>query len=102
MFVRVATLIAAAVGAAAIGVASPAHGGSDGSDCPPGEYQAASGDCVPDPKKGPADRPPTAICQDGDYSYSEHPHLAGLSRCRAFSVHSQRRFWHLLALAGNS
>ena len=32
MFVRVATLVAAAVGAAAIGVASPAYAGSDGSD----------------------------------------------------------------------
>jgi hypothetical protein len=74
MFVRVATLIAAPVGAAAIGVASPAHAGTD---CPPGYYQAASGDCVPDPKKGPADRPPTAICRDGDYSYSEHPHSGG-------------------------
>jgi hypothetical protein len=63
MFVRVATLVAAAVGAAAIGVASPAYAGSDGSDCPPGYYPAASGDCVPDPKKGPTDRPPTAICQ---------------------------------------
>jgi hypothetical protein len=78
MFVRVATLIAAAIGAAAIGVASPAHAGSDGSDCPPGYYQAASGDCVPDPKKGSAPCPnPTAICRDGDYSCSEHPHSGG-------------------------
>jgi hypothetical protein len=76
--VRVAILIAASgIAAAFIGLASPAHAGSDGSDCPPGDYQAASGDCVPDPKKGPADRPPTAICQDGDYSYSEHPYSGG-------------------------
>jgi Protein of unknown function (DUF3761) len=74
MSVRIATLIAAVVGAAAIGLASPAHARSD---CPPGYYPAASGDCVPDPKKGPADRPPTAICRDGDYSYSEHPHSGG-------------------------
>jgi hypothetical protein len=57
--------------------ASPTPAGSDGSECPPGDYQASSGDCVPDPKKGPTDRPPTAICQDGDYSYSEHPHSGG-------------------------
>jgi hypothetical protein len=49
VLVRVATLIAAAVGAAAIGIASPAYAGRP--DCPPGDYQAASGDCVPDPKK---------------------------------------------------
>jgi hypothetical protein len=77
MFIRVATVIAAAVGSAAVGVASPSHAESNGSDCPWGYYQAASGDCVPDPKKGPADRPPTAICRDGDYSYSEHPHSGG-------------------------
>jgi hypothetical protein len=56
---------------------SPAPAGSDGSECPPGDYQASSGDCVPDPKKGHADRSPTAICQDGDYSYSEHPNSGG-------------------------
>jgi len=71
MFVPAASVVAVAF--AAIVVASPAHAGPDGSDCPWGFYRAASGDCVPDPKKGTADRPPTAICRDGDYSYSEHP-----------------------------
>jgi hypothetical protein len=33
--------------------------------------------CVPEPKKARADRPPTAICQDGDCSYSEHPYSGG-------------------------
>jgi hypothetical protein len=73
MFLRVATPMTAAV-AAAIGVATPAHAGLD---CPWGYYQSASGDYVPDPKKGASDRSPTAICQDGDYSYSEHPHSGG-------------------------
>lgn len=51
------------------------------SDCPPGYYQAASGDCVPDPEKLPPNRqlpkPPTAICNDGTYSFSEHPYSGG-------------------------
>jgi hypothetical protein len=76
LLVRVATLIATGVWLAALGVGSSAHAGPD-SDCPSNYYQAASGDCVPDPKKGPADRQPTAICRDGDYSYSEHPHSGG-------------------------
>jgi Protein of unknown function (DUF3761) len=74
MFVRVVSVIAVAGASVAIGAASPAHARPD---CPPGDYQAASGDCVPDPKKGTADRPPTAICRDGDYSYSEHPYSGG-------------------------
>lgn len=41
MFLR-AIFIAAILAATIIGVASPAHAGSDGSDCPPGYYQAAS------------------------------------------------------------
>jgi hypothetical protein len=75
MFVRIGTLIPVAVGAAAIGVASPAHAGSD---CPPGYYPGASGDCAPDPKRGTSPCPnPTAICRDGDYSCSEHPYSGG-------------------------
>jgi len=74
MFVRVATLIAAAVGAAAIGVASPAHAGPDGSDCPPGYYPAASGDCVPDPKKGPAFTRRPAQADDSRERGTEEPH----------------------------
>jgi hypothetical protein len=70
MFFR-ATLIAAAIATAAIGVASPAH--SD-----PPCYIAASGDCVPYPQPGPAPcGKPTAICRDGDYSCSEHPYSGG-------------------------
>jgi hypothetical protein len=77
MLFCVASAIAIASASVAIGVAPPAHAGPDGSDCPWGFYRAASGDCLPDPKKGTADRPPTAICRDGDYSYSEHPHSGG-------------------------
>jgi hypothetical protein len=86
LLVRVATLIAAAVGAAAIGVASPAHadvgfmtglggGGSTTSsgpydDCPPGTYRAKSGDCVerPDSNRGGA----TGQCCDGTDTHAEH------------------------------
>jgi len=73
VFLR-ATLIAAAIVTAAIGLASPAN--AEGG-CPEGEYRAASGDCVPHPE--PGTRPPcaTAICVDGDYSCSEHPHASG-------------------------
>jgi hypothetical protein len=75
MFVRVASVIAVAGASVAMGAASPAHARSD---CPPGYYQAASGDGVPDPKKGSAPCPnPTAICRDGDYSCSELPYSGG-------------------------
>jgi hypothetical protein len=73
----IASAIATA-SAFAIGAASLAHAAEpDGSDCPWGFYRAASGDCVPDPKNGLADRPPAAICRDGDYSDSEHPYSGG-------------------------
>lgn len=75
VFLR-ATLVAAAIAAATLmGLAAPANGETD---CPPGTYQASSGDCVPYPKKGSAPcQNPTAICNDGDYSCSEHPHSGG-------------------------
>jgi hypothetical protein len=77
-----ATFIAAAAIAMAtiampISVAWPANAESD---CPPGYYQASSGDCVPDPEKIPPNglpKPPTAICTDGTYSFSEHPYSGG-------------------------
>jgi hypothetical protein len=37
--------------------------------CPPGTYQAASGDCVESPDQNPGGR--TAICRDGTDSHSE-------------------------------
>jgi hypothetical protein len=71
MFFR-ATLISAAIATAAIGPASPANSQPPG-DC----YIAISGDCVPYPE--PGTRPPcaTALCRDGDWSCSEHPHASG-------------------------
>jgi hypothetical protein len=74
LFLR-ATLIAAAIAAAAIGLASPANAETE---CPPGYYPASSGDCVPRPQPGTSPCPnPTAICRDGDYSCSEHPYSGG-------------------------
>jgi Protein of unknown function (DUF3761) len=67
-----ATFVAAAILTAAIGSASPAH--SSPGPC----YIGSSGDCVPYPTH--ASTPPpcaTAICVDGDYSCSEHPHASG-------------------------
>jgi hypothetical protein len=73
VFLR-ATFVATAIAAAPIGLASPARA----DECPPGTYQASSGDCVPYPKKGSAPCPnPTAICNDGSYSCSEHPYSGG-------------------------
>jgi hypothetical protein len=41
--------------------------------CPPGDYQGSSGDCVPDPTAAPSAPPSaTALCRDGDWSFSEH------------------------------
>jgi hypothetical protein len=70
VFLR-ATFVGPAIVMAAIGSASPAQ--SDPGGC----YIAKSGDCVPYPE--PGTRPPcaTAICVDGDYSCSEHPHASG-------------------------
>jgi Protein of unknown function (DUF3761) len=77
MSVRIATLIAAtALAAASIGLAPTAAASPQCGDGP--DYVASSGDCVHDPE--PASTPPsgaTAICQDGDYSFSEHPHSGG-------------------------
>lgn len=71
-----ATFFAAAIATvAAGGLAPPAVAQND---CPPGYYPAASGDCVPYPKRGAAPCPnPTAICADGEYSCSEHPYSGG-------------------------
>ena len=75
MLLRATLIAAAAIAAAAIGLTSPANAKTE---CPPGYYPAASGDCVPYPKKGSAPcQNPTAICADGDYSCSEHPYSGG-------------------------
>ncbi|RAV00679.1 DUF3761 domain-containing protein [Mycobacterium colombiense] len=70
-----ASLVALAAAAATIG---PAPAAVAQNDCPPGYYTAASGDCVPSPRKGSSPCPnPTAICRDGSYSCSEHPYSGG-------------------------
>jgi hypothetical protein len=66
-----AVLIPAVIATAAIGLASPAH------SSPGGCYTASSGDCVPYPAPGARPSCATAICMDGDYSCSEHPHASG-------------------------
>lgn len=85
MFVRVATLIAAALGAAAIflsaayadmgfttglGVGGLTFSAGPYDDCPPGTYRAKSGDCVerPDSNRSGA----TGQCCDGTDTHSEH------------------------------
>lgn len=75
MLLRAALVTATAIAAAAIGLASSAHSDSGG-----GCYIASSGDCVPSPGQQVAGGCPpgaTAICQDGDCSYSEHPYSGG-------------------------
>jgi Protein of unknown function (DUF3761) len=75
MLLRAALIAAAAIAAAVISLASPANADNE---CPPGYYPAASGDCVPYPKRGGSPCPnPTAICVGGDYSCSEHPYSGG-------------------------
>jgi Protein of unknown function (DUF3761) len=71
MFFRT-TLIAAAIAMAAIGLPSPANAQS----CPEGYYRAASGHCVHLPVCGVTSPPAgaTALCNDGCYSFSEHPY----------------------------
>jgi Protein of unknown function (DUF3761) len=78
MFIRVATLIAAATAAAAIGSAAPATGpsaplapGPFRAECEPGYYENSNGVCVPDPGHN-IPGPHTAICRDGTYSDSQH------------------------------
>jgi hypothetical protein len=73
MFLR-ATFVAAAIVSAAIGSASPASPSPGGGGC----YIAESGDCVPYPQKG-GPQPPgaTARCEDGSWSFSEHPYAGG-------------------------
>jgi Protein of unknown function (DUF3761) len=69
-----ATLIAAAITAASVGLASPAYSRPSPGGC----YIASSGDCVPYPQQG-GPQPPgaTAQCADGSWSFSEHPHASG-------------------------
>ena len=75
MFRRATLVAAAAITMAPMGLAAPANAQTD---CPSGTYPAASGDCVPYPHRGSTPCPnPTAICNDGDYSCSEHPHSGG-------------------------
>ncbi|MBS4728867.1 DUF3761 domain-containing protein [Mycobacterium sp. SM1] len=71
-------LVASAIAAAPIGAAPPVSAGPQ-SQCGDGpDYVAASGDCVHDPEAAPTAPPgATAICRDGDYSFSEHPHSGG-------------------------
>jgi Protein of unknown function (DUF3761) len=78
MFFRT-TLIAAAIAMAAIGLPSPANAQS----CPEDYYRAASGDCVHRPvcwvtsraeARAAAGEDPTALCNDGCYSFSEEPY----------------------------
>ena len=59
----------ATLGTTAIVLASPANA------CPSGYYKAASGDCVHRPICGVSTQPPgaTALCNDGCWSFSEHP-----------------------------
>ncbi|WP_076052339.1 DUF3761 domain-containing protein [Mycobacterium colombiense] len=72
---RIILIAAAGMAAATIGLMPPANAGTD---CPPGEYRAASGDCVPRPQSGSSPCPnPTAMCVDGDFSCSEHPYSGG-------------------------
>jgi hypothetical protein len=77
MLFRVATIIAAVIASAGIGLASPADATTD---CPNGDYRGSSGDCVPRPTSGSQPACATAICNDGDYSCSEHPHASGTCR----------------------
>lgn len=58
----------------AFGVAVPDQAAA----CPPNKYQASSGNCVLRPHY--ASSTPSgasAVCADGTYSHSEHPHASG-------------------------
>ncbi|MEZ0363411.1 DUF3761 domain-containing protein [Mycobacterium sp. pUA109] len=75
MSIRIAPLIATAIAAAGISAAPAA---SFAPECAGPDYISSDGDCVHDPE--PASSPPrgaTAICVDGDYSFSEHPLSGG-------------------------
>jgi hypothetical protein len=66
MFLRVTLIAAAAIATAVIGSASPANS-------EPRCYDNSSGTCVEDPTAAPTPPPgATALCRDGDYSFSEH------------------------------
>jgi hypothetical protein len=69
-------IVAATIAAAPLILAPTANARPQCGDGP--DYTAASGDCVHDPEAAPTAPPgATAICQDGDYSFSEHPHSGG-------------------------
>jgi hypothetical protein len=67
--------VAAVLAVAAIGGAATASAKSVPTaplpflQCPAGDYQATSGDCVPSPNQSPQDSP--FMCRDGTYSHSE-------------------------------
>jgi hypothetical protein len=73
-------LVAAAVAAAGFGTVGatgmPTPTISVVADCPPGDYMNSTGNCVEDPSAPPAGggipSGATALCRDGDFSYSQH------------------------------
>jgi Protein of unknown function (DUF3761) len=79
MFLRVTLIAAAAITAAAIGSAPTANAQAE---CPDGYYWDSDlGECVhrPEPVPPGSTPPPgaTALCRDGDYSFSQHPYANG-------------------------
>jgi hypothetical protein len=60
------------IAVAAMTFATAAHAEDD---CPYGSYRAGSGDCVESPDANTEGA--TALCNDGTYSHSEHPHFWG-------------------------
>jgi Protein of unknown function (DUF3761) len=76
LFFRATLIAAAAIATAGIALALPANAQGE---CPEGYYlDRATGDCVPRPEAAPSPPPgATALCADGTYSFSEHPHSGG-------------------------
>ena len=70
-----AAIAAAAIGGAATASASPAPTAPlPFVTCSAGTYQNVDGNCVHDPEQSPGGPPAgaTALCKDGDYSFSQH------------------------------
>ncbi|WP_076059620.1 MULTISPECIES: DUF3761 domain-containing protein [unclassified Mycobacterium] len=78
-------VVASAIGASALGIAStvvPSSPTAVLASCSSGYYQNSDGQCIPRPSSGlpPGGAPglvgtppgATAICRDGDYSFSTH------------------------------